>query len=99
MLGVISNFDDRLKPILRSLKIADLFDFTLASYEVGFCKPDPRLVIICSKFATDHSSYACRLFQLALTMAQVRADQATHVGDNYVGAKIIELMLSSYFWN
>eukprot|EP00731_Ephydatia_muelleri_P032209 Em0023g716a len=65
VLGVISNFDDRLKPILRSLKIADLFDFTLASYEVGFCKPDPRL------------------FQLALTMAQVRADQATHVGDNY----------------
>ena len=53
VLGVISNFDDRLKPILRSLKIADLFDFTLASYEVGFCKPDPRLVIICIKFVTD----------------------------------------------
>lgn len=64
-VGVISNFDDRLKPILKSLKIADLFDFTLASYEVGYCKPDPRL------------------FQLALKRAQVRADQATHVGDNY----------------
>lgn len=65
VLGVISNFDERLKPILRSLKIADLFDFTLASYEVGLCKPDPRL------------------FQLALKMAQVRADQAIHVGDNF----------------
>lgn len=45
VLGVISNFDERLKPILNSLKLADLFDFVLGSYEAGFCKPDPRLVL------------------------------------------------------
>ena len=45
VLGVISNFDERLKPILKSLKLADLFDFVLGSYEAGFCKPDPRLVL------------------------------------------------------
>ena len=31
-----------------------------------------------------------RLFQLALKMAQVRADQAIHVGDNFVGTNIVD---------
>ena len=88
VLGVISNFDERLRPILKSLKIADLFDFTLSSYEVGFCKPDPRLVLYHSQYAARlwyRSSLSSRLFKLALKMAESRADQATHVGDNYVG--------------
>eukprot|EP00471_Norrisiella_sphaerica_P000755 CAMPEP_0184485846 /NCGR_PEP_ID=MMETSP0113_2-20130426/7436_1 /TAXON_ID=91329 /ORGANISM="Norrisiella sphaerica, Strain BC52" /LENGTH=383 /DNA_ID=CAMNT_0026867493 /DNA_START=838 /DNA_END=1989 /DNA_ORIENTATION=- len=38
-LGVVSNFDARLKPILKSLGIADYFSFVLTSSEIGVEKP------------------------------------------------------------
>ena len=38
-LGVISNWDDRLRPLLKSLEIADQFDNIVVSCEVGASKP------------------------------------------------------------
>ncbi len=40
-LGIISNFDARLHPILRTLGIADYFDPIIVSSEVGAEKADP----------------------------------------------------------
>jgi putative hydrolase of the HAD superfamily len=38
-LGIVSNFDDRIYPVLRSLGIRDYFDTVILSSETGFCKP------------------------------------------------------------
>ncbi len=38
-LGVISNWDDRLRPLLKSLELADRFDVIVVSCEVGANKP------------------------------------------------------------
>jgi len=38
-LGVISNWDDRLRPLLKSLRLADQFDRVVVSCEVGDSKP------------------------------------------------------------
>lgn len=40
-LGLISNFDGRLRPILGHLQIADFFEPPVISSEVGADKPDP----------------------------------------------------------
>jgi putative hydrolase of the HAD superfamily len=42
-LGVISNWDDRLRPLLQSLKLAARFDAIVVSCEAGFSKPSPRI--------------------------------------------------------
>lgn len=42
-LGVISNYDERLEPLLKSLKISSFFNFILTSYSAGFLKPDKRI--------------------------------------------------------
>ena len=38
-LGVISNWDDRLRPLLESLRFTDWFDSIVVSCEVGASKP------------------------------------------------------------
>ncbi|RME96273.1 MAG: HAD-IIIA family hydrolase [Verrucomicrobia bacterium] len=42
-LGVVSNWDDRLRPLLGRLGLAARFDVILVSAEQGWRKPDPRL--------------------------------------------------------
>jgi putative hydrolase of the HAD superfamily len=42
-LGVISNWDDRLRPLLARLELAPYFSRLVISCEVGATKPDPRL--------------------------------------------------------
>ena len=42
-LGVISNWDERLKPLLRELGLASYFDAVLVSCEAGSCKPSPAI--------------------------------------------------------
>jgi REG-2-like HAD superfamily hydrolase len=42
-LGVVSNWDYSLHKTLRSMEIANYFDFAIASLEEGFEKPDPRI--------------------------------------------------------
>ncbi|KAF6160013.1 hypothetical protein GIB67_033097 [Kingdonia uniflora] len=42
-LAVVSNFDTRLRKLLRELNIADLFDAIIISSEVGHEKPDAEI--------------------------------------------------------
>lgn len=42
-LGVISNYDVRLKKILKCLNLDKYFNFILVSYEVGYAKPDKEI--------------------------------------------------------
>jgi putative hydrolase of the HAD superfamily len=40
-LGIISNWDERLRPLLRRLKLDMYFQTIVVSCEVGACKPSP----------------------------------------------------------
>jgi len=40
-LGIISNWDDRLRPLLAKLDLAKYFEVIVISCEVGFTKPSP----------------------------------------------------------
>ncbi|KAF5739247.1 hypothetical protein HS088_TW12G00449 [Tripterygium wilfordii] len=42
-VAVVSNFDTRLRKLLRDLNIVDLFDSVIISSEVGYEKPDARI--------------------------------------------------------
>ncbi len=42
-LGIISNWDDRLRPLLNSLKLARYFEVVIVSCEAGICKPAPEI--------------------------------------------------------
>jgi len=42
-LGVISNWDERLRPLLDRLGLAKFFSCQIISCEIGATKPDPRL--------------------------------------------------------
>jgi putative hydrolase of the HAD superfamily len=42
-LGAISNWDERLRPLLQELKLAAWFDAIVISAEVGRTKPDPAI--------------------------------------------------------
>ncbi|KAL3684618.1 hypothetical protein R1sor_002640 [Riccia sorocarpa] len=42
-LAVVSNFDSRLRPVLRDLQIYDLFDAVIVSSEIGYEKPAPEI--------------------------------------------------------
>ncbi|KAL0851848.1 hypothetical protein ABMA28_000147 [Loxostege sticticalis] len=74
-VGVISNFDPRLKDILQSVKIKDYFDFILTSYQIGYSKPDERIF--------KHALEQCEKL--------VKPSEALHIGDDvnkdYQGAK------------
>ncbi len=40
-LGIVSNWDERLRPLLKSLKLDRFFRVIIISHEIGFCKPSP----------------------------------------------------------
>ena len=42
-LGVISNWDERLRPLLKRLKLAGYFEVIVVSREVGAAKPSPAI--------------------------------------------------------
>jgi dihydrofolate synthase / folylpolyglutamate synthase len=42
-LGIISNWDDRLRPLLHELELDSYFDSIVISGEAGLQKPDPRI--------------------------------------------------------
>ncbi len=64
-VGVISNWDRRLRPLLNGLGLGGLVDSMTISCEVGAEKP------------------AEKIFRVALQSANVRPDEALHVGDSY----------------
>ncbi|XP_063986370.1 rhythmically expressed gene 2 protein-like [Diachasmimorpha longicaudata] len=79
VVGVISNFDDRLEGILASTGLRDYFSFVLTSYNYGSEKPTRKIF-----------TEALRLGEQARGEAIIPGE-AVHVGDNfkldYVGAK------------
>jgi putative hydrolase of the HAD superfamily len=42
-LGIISNWDERLRPLLERLNLSHYFDAILISREIGCIKPGPRI--------------------------------------------------------
>ncbi|XP_027361631.1 haloacid dehalogenase-like hydrolase domain-containing protein 3 isoform X2 [Abrus precatorius] len=42
-MAVVSNFDSRLRKLLKDLNVLNLFDAVIVSSEVGYEKPDPRI--------------------------------------------------------
>ena len=42
-LALISNWDERLRPLLRELELIEHFDVILVSHETGFTKPAPEM--------------------------------------------------------
>lgn len=48
-LGVVSNWDERLRPLLRNLGLAEFFDVIAVSIEVGAAKPSPRIFHHCAR--------------------------------------------------
>lgn len=42
-LAVVSNFDTRLRKLLRDLNVIDMFDAVIVSSEVGYEKPDSKI--------------------------------------------------------
>eukprot|EP00903_Cladosiphon_okamuranus_P006943 g6757.t1 len=50
-IGAMSNFDERLHPLLKNLGVYDYFDFVLTSRECGSEKPDPGMFLEAAKRA------------------------------------------------
>ncbi|KAL5553821.1 hypothetical protein UlMin_041222 [Ulmus minor] len=42
-VAVVSNFDTRLRKLLKDLNVLDLFDAIIISSEIGYEKPDPKI--------------------------------------------------------
>lgn len=82
-LGVISNFDPRLKWLLENVDLPPV-DFVLASYEVGALKPNPQIFDLALKMAEGFRTERWRA-------AELRPAEALHVGNtpllDYVGAR------------
>ncbi|XP_050521679.1 rhythmically expressed gene 2 protein-like [Daktulosphaira vitifoliae] len=66
-LGIISNYDPRIKDIIKNHRLENYFSFILSSYEVGFAKPSVEIFQKAESFVKDYSDK--KLF--------------LHVGDSY----------------
>lgn len=79
ILGVISNFDERLEAILEDIRIRSYFSFVLTSYDLGVEKPDTLIF-----------DEALRLTKKRHSI-NISPQQAIHIGDSvnndYIGAK------------
>ncbi|XP_068971873.1 rhythmically expressed gene 2 protein-like [Bombus flavifrons] len=79
ILGVISNFDERLEAILEDTRIRSYFSFVLTSYDLGVEKPDTLIF-----------DEALRLTKKRHSI-NISPQQAIHIGDSvnndYIGAK------------
>lgn len=79
ILGVISNFDERLEAILEDTRIRPYFSFVLTSYDFGVEKPDTLIF-----------DEALRLTKKRHSI-NINPQQAIHIGDSvnndYIGAK------------
>lgn len=79
ILGVISNFDERLESILIDLKIRPFFSFVVTSYDFGKEKPDASIFVEALRLSNKDRR------------VNIVSQQAIHVGDkidnDYLGAK------------
>ncbi|XP_076169470.1 rhythmically expressed gene 2 protein [Ptiloglossa arizonensis] len=79
ILGVISNFDERLEAILLDTRIRFYFSFVLTSYNFGVEKPDTSIFNEALRLTKEQHSI------------DVTPQEAIHIGDSvkndYIGAK------------
>ncbi|CAD1475546.1 unnamed protein product, partial [Heterotrigona itama] len=79
ILGVISNFDERLESILKDTKIRFYFSFVLTSYDFGVEKPDTLIFDEALRLTKERHSI------------DISPQEAIHIGDSmsrdYIGAK------------
>ncbi|CAG5084586.1 Similar to Reg-2: Rhythmically expressed gene 2 protein (Drosophila melanogaster) [Cotesia congregata] len=79
IVGVISNFDQRLESILRSTQIREYFSFILTSYDFGKEKPDISIFNEALKISEKFYRH------------KISPEESLHIGDNikidYNGAK------------
>lgn len=79
ILGVISNFDERLEAILEDTRIRVYFSFVLTSYDFGAEKPDISIFDEALRLTKERHSI------------DLAPQQAIHIGDSvsndYIGAK------------
>ncbi|XP_078049231.1 rhythmically expressed gene 2 protein [Augochlora pura] len=79
IIGVISNFDERLEAILLDTKIRSYFSFVLTSYDFGVQKPDTPIFDEALKLTRKHHNI------------NIASQEAIHIGDSviydYIGAK------------
>ncbi|XP_015609251.1 rhythmically expressed gene 2 protein [Cephus cinctus] len=79
IMGVISNFDERLESVLASTKLRPYFSFVLTSYNLGIEKPHPSIFEEALKYTKE------------LYGTTVLPEEAVHIGDtltnDYLGAK------------
>ncbi|XP_076664852.1 rhythmically expressed gene 2 protein [Andrena cerasifolii] len=79
ILGVISNFDERLEAVLVDTRIRFYFSFVLTSYEFGVEKPDTSIFGEALRLTKERHSI------------DITPQEAIHIGDSfshdYVGAK------------
>ncbi|KAG7211483.1 hypothetical protein KM043_010757 [Ampulex compressa] len=79
ILGIISNFDERLEPILVDTSLRRYFSFVLTSYDLGMEKPNPSIFEEALRLTKERHGTV------------VTAREAIHIGDthdrDYVGAK------------
>lgn len=79
-LGVISNFDRRLYPVLDSLGLTEFFDGIIISSEVGVEKPDPSIF-----------HRALELLQVPAAEAMHVGDEAADWAADRVGMQVFRL--------
>ncbi|XP_044488193.1 haloacid dehalogenase-like hydrolase domain-containing protein 3 isoform X2 [Mangifera indica] len=60
-VAVVSNFDTRLRKLLKDLNVIDLFDAVVISSEVGYEKPDPRIFQAALDEMSIHASKAVHI--------------------------------------
>lgn len=74
-VGIISNNDERLETVLKTMELHQYFQFIITSYSAGFEKPDPRIF---------------HLALCELRNRSVKPNEALHVGNlpetDYIGA-------------
>ena len=80
-LGIVSNFDTRLRPILKGLGLDQLFDTIVISAEIGVEKPNPIIFeAACQELGVlpeeavhvgDDRRYSCSLLPLSLLLSVV----------------------------
>lgn len=69
-MGVISNFDPRLRSILKELNLSNYFSFILTSYETSYTKPDINIFKIAQRTYENQNGF------------QLEETKALHVGNS-----------------
>jgi putative hydrolase of the HAD superfamily len=81
-LGIISNWDGRLRPLLQKLELAAFFEVTIVSCEIGACKPAGVLFTAACKGLNskpDHTLHIGDSLAMDVMGARAAGLQAVHL--------------------